>query len=130
MDLYEFIRNHTKRHVNFDDVHGPQCTDLVRLYIEEVLGFDQLPLVEIAPQIWYKVDESLYEKIPLPGNIAEFGDIGIWDWRYGGTGHIAIAVCGDSKRAVFFSQNDPGGTPPELKLYGYDFMLGLLRPRR
>ena len=138
MDLNEFVNVYVGKFVNFDGMYGPQCMDLYREYVDKVLGFPQSRKVSIAYQVWFYHQPELYEKIkktndnfPLPG------DIVIWFWAYGGTGHIAIAVEGSDKdHAVCLTQNDPGGSPCIIKKYlrkrggnGWH-IVGWLRPRK
>jgi len=134
--LNEFVEKYKDTYINFDSMHGPQCMDLYRQYVEEVLGFNQSKKVSIAYQVWFYHQPELYEKIkktkdnyPIPG------DIVVWFWAYGGTGHIAVAVDGGLGYAVCFSQNDPGGSPCILKKYSYTHfsgrqIVGWLRPRK
>jgi hypothetical protein len=130
MDLAKFVEETRGTYVNFDTVHGPQCMDLFREYVEKVLGFDQTRKVSIAYQVWFYHQADLYERVkrtkdnfPLPG------DIVIWFWIYGGTGHIAVALEGCTKeKLIVLTQNDPGGSEVGEREYSYNHVVGWLHP--
>jgi hypothetical protein len=131
MNLNEFISEHDNTYVHFDKVWGAQCMDLFRVYVEKVLKFNQTPLVRNAYAVWL-TNSSDFERIKnAPDNFPLPGDIVIWHWRYGGTGHIAIAVDGcTSTKLICFSQNDPTNSKARIREYkNYNYVLGWLRPR-
>lgn len=136
MTLDEFVQEYTGQSIDWDGNWGPQCMDLIRKYIEQVLCIPQLPLVRGAADVWRNYQAEYYDRIangptnyPLPGSIV------IWSRGYGGrpiaksTGHIAIAIEGDPNFMVCFSQNDPVGTRCGLKKYTYNHVLGWLCPK-
>lgn len=132
MTLTEFVELHARQYVNFNPRTGfKQCMDLFRVYVRDVLGDDYQPGgVRIAAQVYYNYPTAYWERIPnKPTNYPQPGDVVIWAWWYGGTGHIAICVEADVNRMTCFSQNDPGGSPCVLKEYDYDRVLGWLRPK-
>lgn len=132
MDLAEFIAKYEMKFVHFDDMYGAQCMDLYRVYVREVLGFEQSALVRNAAAVYHNYPAKHWERIangrtnfPLPG------DVVIWSKWYSRslTGHIAIAESATINDLVCFSQNDPGGSPAILKRYNYRHVLGWLHPR-
>lgn len=132
MTLQEFIDLNAGQYVNFDTMYGPQCMDLYRKYVQDVLGFNQSKPVRNAAAVWYNYPLALYERIANgPTNYPQPGDIVIWSKWYSRslTGHIAICVDAGDSWLTCFSQNDPGGTPAMLKEYGYRHVLGWLRPK-
>jgi hypothetical protein len=132
MTLDEFVTAHNGQYVNFDQVYGPQCMDLYRVYVRDVLGFEQSKGVANAWQVYYNYPAALWERIPNgPTNYPQPGDVVIWSRWYSRslTGHIAICVDAGDSWLTCFSQNDPGGSPCILKEYGYRYVLGWLRPR-
>lgn len=131
MNLDQFVDTTLGQFVHFDEVWGAQCMDLVRVYIRDVLGDQyQPPLVRNAYSVWNNYPKEHYERIkntkynfPLPG------DIIIWHYVYGGTGHIAIVLDADVNSFTVLSQNDPRGKPTIKKTYKYNWMvLGWLHP--
>lgn len=132
MTLQEFIDINAGQFVNFDAVYGPQCMDLYRQYVQDVLGFPQSNGVANAWQVYHNYPTKYWERITNnPTNFPQPGDVMIWSKWYSRslTGHIAIVVEADASRALWcFSQNDPGGTPAMLREYDYTRVLGWLRP--
>lgn len=129
MNLPEFVKEYNNKYVHWDKVHGAQCTDLVRVYIREVLLDRQPKLVSIASQIWYNYPKEYYEGIKnLPDNFPLPGNIVIWNCTYGGTGHIAIALGCTTNKLVVFSQNDPKNSKAKIREYkNYRHVLGWLQ---
>lgn len=131
MNLSKFISEYEGKYVHWDKVHGAQCVDLVRMYVSKVLGdVYQFPPVRIAYDIWNKYPKAYYERIKnAPTNFPLPGDIVIWHWAYGGTGHIAIVIEADVNSFTCLTQNDPKNKPAIKKVYKYSWMvLGWLHP--
>ena len=132
MLLAEFVQKYVNKYVNFDTVYGPQCMDLYRQYVKEVLELPQSVGVRGAADVWTKYPVEHYDRTAnTPDNFPLPGDIVIWRRWYSllPVGHIAIAVSADRDRLVCFSQNDPGGRQAGLKEYGYKNILGWLHPK-
>lgn len=131
MNLAEFITKYTDEYINFDTIYGPQCMDLYRQYVKEVLEFPQSELVAGAADVWTNYPEEYYDRITNgPYNFPIHGDVVIWSRAYGPDGHIAVAVEADSMKLVCFSQNDPTNTPALEKTYTYNNILGWLHPKK
>jgi len=62
MTLQEFIDLSAGQYVNFDTVYGPQCMDLYREYVRDVLRFDQSKGVSNAWQVFFNFDPALCYK--------------------------------------------------------------------
>lgn len=102
-----------------------QCTDLVNLYIRDVLG---LPIIEWTNAVDFpKKAGDKYEYITEdPSFIPKKGDIVIWR---GSVGHIAIVLEADINTLTSFDQNYPTGSPCKKVKHTYTGVLGYLRPR-
>lgn len=135
ISLEEFVKETEGSFVDFDGRFGPQCVDLIRLYIEKVLpGYPQLPPVMGAADVWKNYPATHFERIRRgPNNAPLPGDIVIWSRSFGPAGHIAIALQGiPGKQVVCLSQNYPTGKPTavkEFKSYSYRAIYGWLHPR-
>lgn len=130
MNLTEFIQKYSGEYINFDAVYGPQCMDLYRMYVKEVLCLPQSAPVAVAADVWRRYPAAHYTRIiNTPTNYPTPGDIVIWSRWYGPAGHIAIAVTADSKGLICFSQNDPTGERAGLRRYGYRSVYGWLHPK-
>lgn len=104
-----------------------QCVGLVALWIE-ALGFPHLwgdakDLLANADHRNYKIIHNTPTNYPHPG------DIVVWDDTWGdGYGHTGIAFTGAVMSMAVYTQNDPTGSTPHLKVYGYQGVLGWLHP--
>lgn len=131
LTLDAFVAAHDGQAVDVDGRYGPQCMDLYRRFVEEVLGFPQSPKVPGAADVWTHYLPEFYERITnTPDNVPEPGDVMIWGRGAGQWGHIAIFVTGDARRFVSFDQNWPTGSLAHLQEHTYRNVLGWLRPRR
>lgn len=125
MSLDEFVAKYNGQKVDFDNSLGAQCVDLYRFYLKEVLNM-QTPPVAGAYQLF---DTWPYEKIKnTPSGLPQKGDIMIWDQSYGGFGHVGIVISADLVKFQAFEQNDPIGSPCQIKTYSYAKTTGWLRP--
>ena len=134
MTYNEFLDKYNGRYVDFDGAWGPQCVDLVRQYILEVLNF---PSSSIKPVVGAKdmylkystlVDSSLYARIEnTPTAIPLSGDIILWG--NGEFGHVATFIEGDVASFRSFDQNFPVGSPCHVQSHTYTNVLGWLRPK-
>jgi len=108
----EFIKEYDGKYVNFDENFGPQCVDLYRQYVQDVLGFPQSPPVEGARNIWTSYLQDKYERIQnTPKAVPKKGDIIIWGEMPGNPyGHVGIFMSGDVNMFYSFDQNWPVGS--------------------
>lgn len=130
MTFDPFIWKYTGKAVDYDGKYGPQCMDLYRQYVKEVLGFPQSKPVPSAKDVWDTYLPDFYERISnSPSGVPQKGDIVIWGGNYGPHGHIAIFIQGNTKQFTSFDQNDPLGSLCHEQLHTYKGVLGWLRPK-
>ncbi len=131
MTLDEFVQKYIGTTVDFDGHYGGQCVDLYRLYVQQVLGFPQSPLVVGAKDIWDTAPEEYYEKIKCMAiNRPQLGDIVVWN-EHTGKGYGHVAVCLYAHVSVFCSldQNWPEGKQCARVFHDYQHVIGWLRPK-
>ncbi|OGO14256.1 MAG: hypothetical protein A2Y53_03880 [Chloroflexi bacterium RBG_16_47_49] len=135
MTLEQFIIRWNGKFIDFDQQFGPQCVDLARQYMVEVLNF---PNSSIKPVVGAKdmyekystlVDPLYFERIPnTPTGVPLEGDIVLWgNSTYG---HVAVFVEGDTNSFRSFDQNYPTGSPCHIQNHTYVNCLGWLRPKQ
>jgi hypothetical protein len=127
-ELAAFIREFTGL-VGVGDTEGNrgQCVGLAECWIDQLklphVWGNAKDLLDNAPTGSYTVIRNKPTNFPAPG------DIVVWGPTWGeGFGHTGIAVTGGVMQFDAFEQNDPEDSPPHLKKYGYDGVLGWLRP--
>lgn len=128
--LDTFIKEWTGKPADYDGHYGPQCVDIIRFYLKEVLGKKQLPPTANrgAKEIWDKYDPDDFQEIHnTPERLPKKGDIMIWGGR--GYGHIGIFVSGNLKKFVSFDQNYPAGSKCHLQEHDYSGLIGWLRKK-
>ncbi|MEK0326789.1 MAG: CHAP domain-containing protein [Nitrosopumilus sp.] len=132
MTLDQLIKKYDGEHVDYDYAFGPQCMDLYRKYVEEVLVLPQSISVEGAKEVWKTYPDDVYDRfINTPKAVPKKGDIIIWDKSVGkGFGHIAIFVHGNVKSFISFDQNWPVDSPCHLQQHGYSNIIGWLRVKK
>lgn len=135
MTMDKWIKLHYGKGVDYDNVYGVQCVDLVKCFIKEVLGVEPESIGN-AIEYYRKAKTSKYLKdnfkwidntetfIPKRGDIAVFES---------NTGHGHVCVCtGVGNTSYFWSydQNYPNGKhePMTLIEHNYKKMKGVLRP--
>lgn len=104
-----------------------QCVGLVEVWTDYL----DLPhtwgnakdLLDQADPAKFKVVRNTPTNFPVPGDVVVFGST----WG-AGFGHTGVAVTGHIMDMVLFQQNDPDGSTPHLKTYGYSGVLGWLHP--
>ena len=121
--------------IDYDHVSGPQCVDLVKVYLNYYFG--------IKPGAWgnavdyftsFEQRKPLVEKFEKIQNNPTFvplkGDIVVWGTKIGIYGHIAIAT-GNGNTSWFesFDQNWPRGSVCKKVKHTYKGVLGVLRPK-
>ncbi len=119
MTLESFYQTWNGKYCDFDHAYGPQCTDVVKEYLKDVLNLPPIPGNAID-----------YTKHPLfiPKNgHPEPGDILVFD--YPPVGHVSICVWWSELQVGCFGQNDPVGSPCGFKVYSYKDILGWIRPK-
>ena len=132
MTLDQLIKKYDGEHVDYDYAFGPQCMDLYRKYVEEVLGLPQSRPVSGAKKVWDTYLKTKYDSFPnTPKAVPNNGDIIVWNAmsnnRYG---HIAIFVHGNVKSFISFDQNWPVDSPCHLQQHGYSNIIGWLRVKK
>lgn len=117
-----------KANVGNTPANRGECVGLVAVWAD-ALGMPHVwgnakDLLGNAPVPPYQVVEN------QPINYPEPGDIVVWGPSWGGGfGHTGIAVTAAVMEFTAFQQNDPDRSTPHLKLYGYDGVIGWLRPK-
>jgi CHAP domain-containing protein len=104
-----------------------ECVGLVEVWFD-YLGLPHIwgnakDLLINAPTPPYVVTINRPTNYPVPGDVIVWGD----SWGQG-FGHTGICVTGHVRDFTAFEQNDPAGSTPHLKLYGYAGVLGWLHP--
>jgi hypothetical protein len=104
-----------------------QCVGLVEVWTD-LLGL---------PHTWGNAKDLLDDADPkhytrtanTPTNYPLVGDVVVWGSTWGGGyGHTGIVVTAYELVMTVFQQNDPEGSTPHLKTYGYAGVLGWLHP--
>lgn len=121
----EFIVKYNGQTIDFDGHFGPQCVDLIRQYIHEVLGTQQPYSVVGAYQLLDELPVG-YE-IHLSGEIKK-GDILVWQKGYGENGHTSIALDSNAQQVQVFEQNNPIGSKCHTAWHNYGYIRGWFRP--
>ena len=135
MILDEFIAQNDGKFVEKEDSSAlNQCMDLAFAWCDK-LGIDRTAIRHSAAYLVWTQPNDLtlanFDYIPnTPNGLPQAGDLVVWSSSYGGAGHIGIAT-GRSNLNSFdcFERNDPLKSPCHTKTYGYDFVLGWLRPK-
>lgn len=131
-----FVTTNLGKELDFDGVFDGQCVDLVRYYIQDVLGFPQpLPVVG-ARNLWlnFDIDENLYgyyDRIPnTPFGRPNKGDIMVWDAnKGGGFGHTSVFLEGGLFKFRSFDQNDPTLSVCTVTEHDFSSLYGWLSPK-
>jgi len=126
MTHQEFVTKYNWRAIDYDGAYGPQCVDLFRQYLKEVLNVSQPPSVGGAKDLWNNYDPRYFDRINNgPLDIPKKGDIPIWDARAGGGhGHVAIVETANLFSFTSFDQNWPVGTYCHFQ--GHNYFGGLV----
>ena len=129
MSLDDFIKKYDGQAVDYDKNFGPQCVDLYRQYVKEVLGYPQSPPVVGAKDIWDTYLPEYFKRIEnTPTGIPEKGDIIIFGTGLGKYGHVAIYIEGTLTKFTSFDQNYPLGSLCHSQGHTYSGVLGWLTP--
>jgi len=141
MTLDDYIAKYNGNYVDYDHALGPQCVDLYRQYVAEVLGYPQSPPVVGASGIFDSASSEYYDKIKnTASGVPNKGDIMIWK---GSIGHVGMVVSANVNTFDSFDQcypvstlvNSSGqvtrlGTPPSIQRHNYTNVRGWLRPKK
>ena len=143
MTIDEFFTKHNGKYVDYDGRYGFQCVDLVRQYINEVLGwapYTALPTTGAAKNIfknfpdggnkYFQKIKNTPEGIPQKGDIVFFKTSYWYPWLYGWAGHVEIVSVAWLIGLNDFSQNWPSGSFCKFVNRTYKNCLGWLRPRK
>lgn len=137
MTLDQFIDKYNGKFIDFDKSYGPQCVDLMRQYVQEVLRMDPytIPRANYAKNIFYnfRTNNNFKKVINTPTAVPKKGDIIFWGWRYpvtGYAGHVAIVTGANVYRFISFDQNYPTGSTCHYVNHDYRGVLGWLTPTK
>lgn len=124
--MIKFFLKYKGKHLDYDGAYGFQCVDVIKAYMDEVLGM--VPLKGNAVDYWRDIPgfqriKNGIMKYPKPG------DIIIWDKTNSNPyGHIAIVNWVRMRDFGCFEQNNPVGYPCMYGEHSYKGVLGWLRP--
>lgn len=116
----DFFIEKNNKYIDFDQVFGCQCVDLIKAYMSECLN---LPTVKgNAIDYWNNPPEG-FTKESEP----KVWDLAVFDYKP--VGHIIVLNWVTKTEVNGLSQNDPLGSPCVFKTYPRDsHILGYLRP--
>ena len=129
LTLQEFINKYLgQSNVGNTPENRGQCVGLVSVWMDNFSiphdwGNAKDLLVNANPDFFdiIKNDPNDLSQFPVPGDTVVFdGNLG------GGFGHTGICVTADGNVINLFQQNDPIGSTPHQKSYGYSHVLGWL----
>ena len=137
MKLQEFINQNNGCYVDFDKNGRFWCVDLMRRYIQDVLGLSGWSL--LAKNYSYQIFESVpscgntdFIKIynsktnyPLPGDILFFKKVVLGVVLFH---HVCIVASAGINWISSFDQNWPVGKPAKYVTHNYNGVIGWLRP--
>lgn len=137
MTLEEFVKVYNGRKVDYDGVYGPQCVDLFRQYVWDVLGIKEhtgsCASSGGAKDLFLDYDKMPIEKkyfIRSKQKNWVQGDVLIWDKT--GTnkyGHIAIYLGKINNTFIVFEQDGFKQDGAKINIRGRENLLGYLRKR-
>lgn len=136
MTFNSFITKYLGKKIDYDNVSGVQCVDLVKLYLDKVFSI-KAGAWGNAKDYWLSFDnreplKKKFKKIKnTPDFIPEKGDIVVWSGDIstsGDYGHIAVATGeGDTSTFYTYDQNWNGKEIKKIK-HTYFAVYGVLRP--
>lgn len=129
MQFNDFVKEVLGTYIDFDGVYGNQCVDLIKEYVEKVLGIDAW--VSNAENYATTYPKSKFDLIEnTPDGVPEQGDIVIFNDSVGEFGHVCIAFSGGSvDEFKSLDQNWPKGSPIQVISHNYRGVIGWLRPK-
>lgn len=129
MSFDEFINKYDGKAIDWDGNYGPQCVDLYRQYVKEVLSFPQSPPVPGAKDIWDTYLPEYFKRIEnTPTGVPEKGDVVIFGTGLGRYGHVSIFIEGTTSKFTSFDQNYPLGSLCHRQGHTYSGVIGWLTP--
>jgi hypothetical protein len=148
MTLQQLIDKWNGNFIDFDHSFGPQCVDLMRQYIQDVLGKSQIPGALYAKDIFknFQSTKDFTKIINNPKDLNQFpkaGDIIFWGapmgliWVKVGfiklpvyAGHVAVCTGGNGYKFISFDQNFGGNGACKYVNHDYRGVLGWLHPNK
>lgn len=135
MNYKEFVNTYLGKATDYDGGYGPQCVDLIKLYLDKVfnLKIGAIGNAHVYYDNYNKVDilKNNFTRIAnTPDFIPNKGDIVVWSTAQGnGCGHVAIAT-GEGTKTYFYSYDQNWDGKVMKKIYHtYTNVLGVLRPK-
>ena len=137
MTLEEFVKVYNGRKVDYDGVYGPQCVDLFRQYVWDVLGIKEhtgsCASSGGAKDLFLDYDKMPIEKkyfIRSKQKNWVQGDVLIWDKTDKNQfGHIAIYLGKINNTFIVFEQDGFLKDGAKINIRGRENLLGYLRKR-
>ena len=138
MTFDNFIIKYNGKYLDYDHAFGNQCVDLMRGYVNEVLGYAPylaIPNTGNAKDIFKKFVSNYYfsKVLNSPTNAPRKGDIvffGTYLGLYGWSGHVGLCTGSDVMNLVLFEQNYPTNSPCRFGKHSYKGCLGWLTPKK
>lgn len=136
MTFDQFVKAHNGKEIDFDGTSGVQCVDLIKAYMNEVLGMPASSIGRLgnAYQFWTAtrhplrdaVDKVAYKK----GMVFQKGDIAVWNRNMGG-GYGHVALCTGERTGSWFATYDQNwnGKAMHRVQHSYSNLYGVLRPK-
>ena len=137
MTLEEFVKVYNGRKIDYDGVYGPQCVDLFRQYVWDVLGIKEhtgsCASSGGAKDLFLDYDKMPIEKkyfIRSKQKNWVQGDVLIWDKTDKNQfGHIAIYLGKINNTFIVFEQDGFLKDGAKINIRGRENLLGYLRKR-
>ena len=137
MTLEEFVNKYNGKKVDYDGVYGPQCVDLFRQYVWDVLGIKEH--TGACSSSGGAKDLFLdYHKMPIEkkyftrsaSKTCKAGDVLIWNESLTNKyGHIAICLGVIGNSYIVFEQDGFLKDGAKINIRGRENLLGYLRKR-
>lgn len=137
MTLEEFVKKYIGKKVDYDGVYGPQCVDLFRQYVCDVLLIAE-HTGSCASSGGAKDLFLDYHKMPIEkkyftrsaSKTCKAGDVLIWNESLTNKyGHIAICLGVIGNSYIVFEQDGFLKDGAKINIRGRDNLLGYLRKR-
>ena len=137
MTCQEFYNKHAGTFIDWDDVSPNQCVDLIKAYVQEVIGLptkgrgksvwgDAVNYWNLPGQLGKYFFQVPYRKnmLPMPGDIVV--------WNSGKSGHVALVYDFSSTASALytFDQNFGKSKMCRRVKHTYQNVIGFLRPFR
>lgn len=137
MTLEEFVKTNNGKKVDYDGVYGPQCVDLFRQYVWDVLGIKEhtgsCSSSGGAKDLFLDYHKMPIEKkyfIRSASKTCKAGDVLIWNESLTNKyGHIAICLGVIGNSYIVFEQDGFLKDGAKINIRGRENLLGYLRKR-